>query len=88
MLHTGSPLLPAVPFDLNIPLAQRNPPLLPTATVGAAQALGLPDRGALAPGLLADLQVWDLPSFEDMIYRLGNNAVMMVVKRGKVYSEM
>ncbi len=58
------------------------------ATVGAAQALGLADRGVLAPGLLADLQVWDLPSFEDMIYRLGNNAVMMVVKRGKVYSEM
>ena len=55
------------------------------ATVGAAQALGLADRGMLAPGKLADIQVWDLPSFEDVIYRLGNNAVMMVIKRGKVY---
>ena len=55
------------------------------ATAGAARALGLADRGALAPGLLADLQVWDLPSFEDVIYRLGNNAVTMVVKRGRVY---
>ncbi len=81
-------MLPAVPFDLNIPLAQRNPPLLLAATVGAAQALGLPDRGVLAPGLLADLQVWDLPSFEEVIYRLGHHAVMMGVKRGKVYSEM
>jgi imidazolonepropionase len=55
------------------------------ATVGAAQALGLADRGMLASGKLADIQVWDLPSFEDVIYRLGNNAVTMVIKRGKVY---
>ena len=41
--------------------------------------------GTLAPGKLADIQVWDLPSFEDVIYRLGNNAVTMVIKRGKVY---
>ena len=56
------------------------------STVNVAQALGLTDRGVLAPGKLADLEVWDLPSFEDVIYRLGNNAVTMVVKRGKVYS--
>ncbi len=54
------------------------------ATVGGARALDLDDRGALAPGLLADLQIWDLPSFEDVIYRLGNNAVEMVIKRGAV----
>ena len=55
------------------------------ATVNAARALGLADRGTLAPGKLADIQVWDLPSFEDVIYRLGNNAVVMVIKRGKIY---
>jgi imidazolonepropionase len=55
------------------------------ATAGAARATGLADRGALAPGMLADLQVWDLPSFEDLIYRLGNNAVAMVIKRGVVF---
>lgn len=54
------------------------------ATQGAAQACGLDDRGTLQPGMLADLQVWDLPSFEDLIYRLGNNAVSMVIKRGKI----
>ncbi len=54
------------------------------ATTGGARALALQDRGALAPGLLADLQVWDLPSFEDVIYRLGHNAVTAVVKRGRV----
>ena len=55
------------------------------ATVGGARALGLADRGLLAPGKLADLQVWDVPTLEDVIYRLGNNAVSAVVKRGRVY---
>ena len=55
------------------------------STVNAARALGLADRGTLAPGKLADLQIWDVPTFEDVIYRLGNNAVTMVVKRGKVF---
>jgi imidazolonepropionase len=58
---------------------------LSAATVGGAAALGLTDRGSLAPGQLADLQIWDVPTFEDVIYRLGNNAVQMVVKRGVVY---
>ena len=55
------------------------------ATVGGAQALGLDDRGALEPGKLADLQVWDVPALEDVIYRLGNNAVRWMIKRGIVY---
>ncbi len=54
------------------------------ATAGGAAALGLTDRGTLAPGRLADLQIWDLRTFEDVIYRLGNNAVQTVIKRGKV----
>jgi imidazolonepropionase len=57
---------------------------LHAATVGGARALGLADRGALEPGKLADLQIWDLPTFEDVIYRVGNNAVVTVLKRGKV----
>lgn len=58
------------------------------ATVGAAHSLALGhDRGSLEPGKLADIQIWDLPTFEDVIYRLGNNAVETVIKRGKVYQE-
>ncbi len=53
------------------------------STVGGARALGLTDRGTLAPGQLADIQIWDIPTFEDVIYRLGNNAVETVIKRGK-----
>jgi imidazolonepropionase len=56
------------------------------ATASAAQAVGLSaECGSLEPGKLADIQVWDIPTFEDLIYRIGNNAVSMVVKRGKVY---
>ena len=54
------------------------------ATIGGARALALEDRGLLAPGYLADLQVWDTPIFEDVIYRLGSNLVDRVYQRGKL----
>ena len=54
------------------------------ATAGGAAALALSDRGSLAPGMRADLQVWDVPVPEDIVYRLGNNAVVRVIKNGKV----
>lgn len=54
------------------------------ATVGGARALGLDDRGTIEAGKIADLQFWGIPSFEDIIYRIGNNAVVSVIKRGKV----
>lgn len=54
------------------------------ATVGAAKALCREEEiGSLSPGKLADIQIWNLPSFEDVIYRLGNNAVETVIKRGR-----
>ncbi len=54
------------------------------ATVGGARALALPDRGALAPGLRADIQIWDVGTFEEVIYRLGGNVVEGVVLQGKL----
>ena len=55
------------------------------STLGAAKALELDsDRGSLVPGKLADIQIWNIPTFEDVIYRLGNNAVVSVIKRGKI----
>ncbi len=57
---------------------------LRAATVGGARACGLEDRGSIAPGAIADLQVWDVPSLEEMVYRIGHNPVRNVIKNGKV----
>ena len=71
-------------------LACRNHGMAPeeamlAATVGAARAIRREERiGCLAAGFQADIQIWNLPSFEDVIYRFGNNAVWMVVKSGKI----
>jgi imidazolonepropionase len=71
-------------------LACRNHGMAPeeamlAATTGAARAIRREDRiGCLAEGYQADIQLWNLPSFEDLIYRIGNNAVWIVVKSGKI----
>ncbi|MBX6341298.1 MAG: imidazolonepropionase, partial [Thermomicrobiaceae bacterium] len=58
------------------------------ATLGAAQALGRGDAiGSLEPGKQADLLILDLPRYEDLAYRIGENAVETVVKRGRVVLE-
>ena len=43
------------------------------ATVHAAKALGLPDRGRLAPGQIADLAVWNVGHPAELAYRIGFN---------------
>ncbi|RWR29078.1 imidazolonepropionase [Sinirhodobacter populi] len=42
-------------------------------TVNAARALGLADTGRIAPGLRADLAVWDAESPAELAYRFGFN---------------
>jgi imidazolonepropionase len=42
-------------------------------TVNGARALGLADRGLLAPGLRADFVVWDAEHPREMAYRFGHN---------------
>ena len=43
------------------------------ATVNAARALGLSDRGRIAPGLRADLALWDVVEPGELVYALGRN---------------
>lgn len=42
-------------------------------TRNAARALGLPDRGVLAPGLRADFVLWDVGSPAELSYAMGAN---------------
>jgi len=51
-------------------------------TVHAARALGLADRGTLAPGQRADFVVWNAEHPREMAYRLGHNPCRRVVFGG------
>jgi imidazolonepropionase len=51
-------------------------------TVHAARALGLADRGALAPGLRADFVVWDAEHPRELAYRFGHNPCLRVFFEG------
>ncbi len=57
---------------------------LVATTVNAAAALGLTDRGALLPGLRADLVVWDVPSHAQVPYWAGASLARAVVAGGRV----
>jgi imidazolonepropionase len=52
------------------------------ATVNGARALGLSDRGRLAPGLRADFVSWDLEHPAELVYWLGGNPCLRVVSGG------
>jgi imidazolonepropionase len=52
-------------------------------TVHAARALGLHDRGTLAPGQRADFVAWDLDHPNELAYWFGRNPVQCTVFAGK-----
>lgn len=53
------------------------------ATTHAATALGLTDRGRIAPGQRADLAVWDANDPAHLIYRLGLSPLHMRIIGGR-----
>ncbi|MBE2245399.1 MAG: imidazolonepropionase [Burkholderiaceae bacterium] len=53
------------------------------ATVNAARALGLADRGLLAAGQRADFAVWDAEHPNELAYWFGRNPCLRVVAGGK-----
>ena len=50
----------------------------------AAQALGLKDRGVLAPGMRADFGLWDVTHPAQLAYALGANPLIQTVFEGQV----
>ncbi|MEM7733876.1 MAG: amidohydrolase family protein, partial [Pseudomonadota bacterium] len=56
---------------------------LRAVTVNAARALGLPDRGKIAPGHHADLAIWDAEHPAELSYRIGFNALHARIFEGK-----
>ncbi|HSW41355.1 MAG TPA: imidazolonepropionase [Patescibacteria group bacterium] len=57
---------------------------LVATTVNAAAALGLADRGALVPGLRADVVAWDVPTHAQIPYWAGADLVRAVVAGGRI----
>jgi len=58
--------------------------VLTAVTLNAAAALGLAEElGTLEPGKRADLVVWDVQSFQEIPYWMGQNLVWAVIKGGK-----
>ena len=53
-------------------------------TAHAARALGLADRGTIAPGLKADLCLWDAERPGDLAYPLGFNPLAAVIRNGQI----
>jgi imidazolonepropionase len=52
-------------------------------TRNAALALGLRDRGRLAPGLRADFALWDISRPADLCYWIGGNPCVAVIQAGR-----
>ncbi|MFM7334254.1 MAG: imidazolonepropionase [Tabrizicola sp.] len=53
-------------------------------TAHAARALGLPDRGRIAPGLRADLCLWDADHPAELSYRIGATALYRRIYGGRL----
>jgi imidazolonepropionase len=53
-------------------------------TVNAARALGLRDRGVIAPGMKADLVLWNVERPGDLAYPLGFNPCAAVIRNGEI----
>jgi imidazolonepropionase len=53
-------------------------------TAHAARALGLPGRGTLAPGQIADLAVWNCQHPAELAYRIGFNPLSQRIIGGEI----
>ena len=84
--NPGSSASPSLPLIMTMACSQMAmSPLesLVAATRGGARALRLDDRGVLAPGLRADLVLWDTSDYREIPYRYGVRLARSVWKGGR-----
>ena len=83
--NPGSAYIETMPFIISLAVVTSG--LTPAeavwaATKGGALALGLEDRGVLAPGMVADMVILDAPSHVHLSYRPDGSLPLEVIKRG------
>lgn len=84
-MNPGSSPMPSLLLAMNMActLFRMTPQeALAGVTVHAARALGLPDRGSLATGQVADLAVWNCVHPAELAYRIGFNPLHKRIIRG------
>lgn len=86
--NPGSCPLASLPFAMSLAvlkLKMSPEEVLTAATLNAAAALGLAQElGSLEPGKAGDLVIWDVETFEEIPYWMGQNLVWAVVKGGRL----
>ncbi|MFO8183980.1 MAG: imidazolonepropionase [Candidatus Aegiribacteria sp.] len=90
--NPGSCFCESMPFMINLAVCMCGftiEEVLTAATVNAASALGLGDRkGALAPGMDADMILWDLDDHRGIAYHMAIPDIAEVVVSGHPISTM
>lgn len=90
--NPGSCFCESMPFMINLAVCQCGMTIeeaVTAATVNGAAALGMGDRkGALAPGMDADMIIWDLDDYRGIAYHMAIPDIADVVVSGQPVSTM
>ncbi len=84
--NPGTSPVPSMPLAMSVAMLRLGltpAEVLVAATVNAAAALGLADRGSLEPGRRADVVVWDVPTHAQLPYWAGADLARVVIAGGR-----
>ena len=88
--NPGTSPVPSMPLAMSVAMLRLGltpAEVLVAATINAAAALGLADRGALEPGLRADVVVWNVPTHAQLPYWAGADLARVVIAGGRLVVE-